>query len=163
MPAVVLFFIIIFNTGQDLQKARTCFSKLSSGESQTQELKSISIASKELSNSLKTAYYAAGEMGSAQYKLSPIAKINCFNTGKKILESAVISDPNNLEIRFIRYAIQLKCPAFLGYTKNLNEDKTILLNGLSRIRSSDKELYAYISSFLLQFANLSAEEKQIFK
>lgn len=161
MPAFVLFLVFIFNTSQDLQKARTCFSKLSSGESQTQELKQLSIASNELSKSLKTAYYAAGEMGSAQYKLSPLAKINCFNTGKKILEAAVISDPSNLEIRFIRYAIQLKCPAFLGYTKNLNEDKTMLLNGLASIRSNDKELYAYISSFLLQFGNLNAEERQI--
>ena len=46
-----------------------------------------------------------------------------FNRETKRLDRIIESDPDLLEIRFLRYAVQDQAPFFLGYNDNLKEDK----------------------------------------
>lgn len=161
MKLFLAIFFMFSAKGSDLQDMRKYFSSLSKGEEHCIGLKTISKTSMEVNNSLKQAYFAAGEMASAQYKFGPLAKLNTFNAGKKSLDASVMTDPDNPEIRFIRYAIQLKCPAFLGYSKNKKEDKKVILQHIRLLRTNDKELFATVCAFMLLYADLSLEEKQI--
>ena len=116
--------------------------------------------SKNADDPLVLAYAAGAEMASAQFKFSPIAKLSAFNSGKAKLEPIVIAHPEKTEIRFIRYTIQLKCPAFLGYNKALKTDRSFILNQMPILRQTDTELYKYILAFLLLHDKLSDEEKK---
>jgi hypothetical protein len=71
-------------------------------------------------------YLGAFTMIKANHQLNPIKKIGSFNEGKKILEKAIAQAPNDVELRYVRYAIQISIPKFLAYNANLIEDKKIL-------------------------------------
>jgi hypothetical protein len=49
--------------------------------------------------------------------------LSYFNKGKAKLEQVLKKYPDNIEIRYIRYAVQKGSPDFLGYRSNMKEDK----------------------------------------
>ena len=113
----------------------------------------------DVPNTVKRAYYAAAEMASAQYKISPVAKINVFNSGKKILEAAISADTTNLEARYIRFTIQQNAPSFLGYNKKCDSDKAFLIKNLASIKNNDSELFSNVYAYLLTYNKLSESDK----
>lgn len=85
-------------------------------------------------------------MMQAKHAFNPISKWNLFKDGKKILESAIASDPNNIELRYLRLTIQSNVPSFLGYSGKIETDKAFLLSKLNSI--TDKELHQMVTSYL---------------
>ena len=61
-------------------------------------------------------------MQSAKYSFWPPKKLKHFNKGKKILESFILSNPENTEARYLRILVQSEVPDFLGYNKEINTD-----------------------------------------
>lgn len=51
----------------------------------------------------------------------------------KQMEAAVEEDPRNIEIRFLRLAIEYNLPAFLGMSTHLEEDVEKIVSDLSRV------------------------------
>jgi hypothetical protein len=78
-------------------------------------------------------YKGANEMIQAKYSLNPI-------------EKAFGRDSLNLEIRFIRFAIQRNLPSFLRYHDELERDKQFLL--INTRYSNDPELKEMILNYL---------------
>jgi Tfp pilus assembly protein PilF len=60
-------------------------------------------------------------------------KLNSFNKAKKNIEKALQQEPDHLETIFIRYSVQKKSPAFLGYKNNLKDDKNLLSRNIDNI------------------------------
>lgn len=77
-------------------------------------------------NNKEIGYLGAYTMIKANHQISPIQKLSSFRNGKKLLEKAIDAAPTDIELRYIRYAIQISIPSFLGYKDNLNEDKAFL-------------------------------------
>jgi hypothetical protein len=71
-------------------------------------------------------YFALSTMMLAKVHKNPFTKLSYFNKGKKILESTIKSYPDNVELRFLRYAVQAKVPAILLYFNDMEDDKEIL-------------------------------------
>lgn len=86
-------------------------------------------------SSIKLAYLGAFQTIWAKHTINPISKFNSFNRGKKNIEEAVKLDPNNLEIRIIRFSIQTNCPSFLGYRNNIEVDKRMIQSQIKTIVS----------------------------
>lgn len=80
------------------------------------------------------AYLGAYQTVWANHVLSPVAKWKTFSAGKKNLEEAVKLNSELVEIRILRYAVQQNAPKFLGYSTNIQEDKTFILNSKSTIK-----------------------------
>lgn len=74
-----------------------------------------------------------------------------------MLEFAVASEPNNIEIRLIRLSIQEKVPKIVNYNKNKKEDKDFLLE---HNKEQSGNLKTYIKHFMLQSKSFSTAEKQ---
>jgi len=68
----------------------------------------------------------------ANHVMWPGTKLAYFNEGKEKLEKAVNYALTNVEIRFIRYAIQVGAPAMLGYYQNVSEDKAYILKNINK-------------------------------
>lgn len=98
------------------------------------------------SSSLEKGYFGAGKMLMAKYYLNPISKLNTFSAGKQILETAIQSDKNNPELRYLRLTIQTNVPVFLRYSMNVNEDKSFLRSAL--VNLSDEHLKSLIKTYL---------------
>ena len=74
------------------------------------------------------------------------------------MEEAVKKQPDNLEIRFLRLAIQTNLPTFLNYSDNIIEDKKYLLANVQTIKN--KNLKQDILKYLLASKYCLAEEKK---
>ena len=105
----------------------------------------ITTLKKESNTATRNAYLGALTMKSAEHKFSPISKLSAFNQGKELLESAILSEPNNAEFRFIRLSIQENCPGILGYSSNISTDKTMLIKKYALLDS-------YVKKFILNYA-----------
>lgn len=82
----------------------------------------------------------------ADFYINPIRKWRCFNKGKEKLDQLIESNSNNTELRFLRLTIQENVPSFLGYNKNIKEDKKFIYMNLSKVL--DKDLKKRITYYL---------------
>lgn len=137
IKSFALIIIILFSTSSvfsiDLEYVRKNYEKAPKNETLCEQL------IKDLSSSqhgVNLAYLGAFQTMWANHTINPYTKLETFNKGKKNIEKAVKSSPQNLEIRFIRLSIQKNSPSFLGYNKNIEEDKTFIKNNLNTIQST---------------------------
>jgi hypothetical protein len=77
-------------------------------------------------NSTTRGYFGVATMMQAKVYFNPFTKLAYFNKGKKILETIIQKEPENVELRFLRYAVQKKVPDLLFYNDKLTEDKAVL-------------------------------------
>jgi hypothetical protein len=70
-------------------------------------------------------YIGAVHLAKARHA-SIFKKMSYFNKGTKILDNAVADAPEEVELHFLRMTIQLNAPGFLGYSKELEEDKAFV-------------------------------------
>ena len=95
----------------------------------------------------------------AKYTLNPYKKLKYFNEGKSLLEKSINNDPQNIELRYLRLAIQSTIPTFLNYSKNIDSDKILLLGAIKSRLILDEDLLKKITLFLNQCKYLSQSEK----
>lgn len=159
MKLLIAFTLWLLSTGPNLEKIRSEYALVGLDQ---EHVKNIwKLCSRE-TGSIFEAYNAGAEMASAQFLNNPIQKLSVFHSGKKKLEN-ILTAPENAkspEIRFIRYSVQLKCPAILGYNKNLKEDKAFLIKAMPNLKNSEPTLWKYILGFLLLHDSLTSAEKQ---
>jgi len=91
------------------------------------------------------AYLGAYQTIWANHAVNPISKLNTFNKGKSNIEDAIKLDPKNIEIRFLRYSIQVKAPKFLGYHKQIETDRLFILSNKRLIKEESlNQLIKYV-------------------
>jgi len=73
----------------------------------------------------------------ADYYVNPLKKWKYYSKGVIKLDQLIESYPDNLELRFLRLTIQENVPKFLGYNKNLKEDKEFIYKNLTNILDKD--------------------------
>lgn len=84
----------------------------------------------DLSKSENKAYTGVATAMYAELAESVSDKISYFNTGKALLEQAVVADWYNAEVRFLRFSVQAEVPFFLGYNDKKEEDAAVILDAL---------------------------------
>lgn len=112
-------------------------------------------------NAMVLGYTGANKMLLAKYAILPSQKYALFSEGRQKLDKAIAADPANLELRYIRYSIQLNSPGFLGYNKDIKTDRAALISGAAAI--ADHELKVKIISFLVLSAGLTEAERNLLK
>lgn len=112
----------------------------------TAELLLKQTPSSEIDRITLLGYKAATQMIMAKFYFNPWKKLNSFNTGKMQLESAIQIEPNNIELIFLRYMIQMNSPSFLHYNINMASDKKNLLLSVNSLK--DQDLKLRISNYL---------------
>lgn len=128
-----LFICMIFNAnGMELEKIRINYEKAVSDKKICQAMISKLSAN---TDALHVAYLGAFQAIWAKHIINPISKLSTFKKGKKNIEAAVKSKPDDLEIRFVRLSVQRNCPSFLGYSSKINEDKKIVQSNIRNIQS----------------------------
>ena len=63
--------------------------------------------------------------------INPFIKYKIFKESIQQLDSIIYFNPKSIEIRFLRYLVQLNTPAFLGYNTNLDVDYTFITHNIS--------------------------------
>ena len=107
------------------------------------------------------AYKGATRAVMAQYALSPASKLEYVREGSGWLDDAVIQDPNDMEIRYLRYTVERSMPAFLPYRTHLAQDSQRLTAALiSGKHGLTPEIADLVIRFLLKNAELEPAQRK---
>lgn len=144
---IALLFILTFNlqlvqaSDFDNNELRKLYIEASNNEVECQKLFKLTEESILEENILAYSYHAISKMLISKFALNPLFKYSEFNAGKEMLEKAISSDPYNLELRFLRYCVQINTPKFLNYNEDLESDSLFITSQLE----SNIELKSFIN------------------
>lgn len=139
-----------------ISSARNLYSKLDQGDLYVDSL--IKVTSRFISSPLMLAYYGAAKTAKAKYVSGPFDKYSTAKAGLAKLNSSISKSPSNIEIRFIRYSVEINIPAVMPFTDHTKQDRKYILEHLD----VNHVYYPEIKRFMLKYANLTATEKQKF-
>ena len=149
MKTLLLFAFVFFRSPEEFI-ARTRALMVASAKSETAacELYELLHRQQQLTPVME-GYKGLSEIMLCNYGYNPFIKLSRFLSGKTALEHAIATDPDNTELHFLRYIVQVKCPTMLHYRTDLAADKAILLAYLKQSTQSgaDQELRRLIISF----------------
>lgn len=156
----IVFFISVAGTAQDWSGIRSSYPKaVQSSETITKldgELKNVTFKNKPV----LLAYKGAVLTLKAKFSKKKSDKKEFFKEGVSFIENALKTEPSNIEIRYIRMSVQENSPKFLGYHRNIEEDKEFILKNYASISSAD--LRKIVKDFVIESENFSENEKTNF-
>lgn len=144
-----------------LKEVRILYQQASREETSCRRLIEILTPNDNRTNALFEGYKASATMMMAKYCINPFSKLSYFKKGKQMLENAILAQPDNIELRFLRFAIQSEIPFFLGYNDSIEMDKKIILKALPFI--IDEDLKGVIYDYFQDCNCLTLNEKQQIK
>jgi hypothetical protein len=106
------------------------------------------------------SYTGAIDALKAKHAFNPFTKFSRVLSSLNTLERAVNREPNNLEIRFIRFSILHNLPGFLGYGKERNDDMMVIVTQLSKkdYAKYDPKLQINVIEFMLGSEQLNTSQ-----
>ncbi len=152
-----IFLFLIFSNIPEIGDIRKLYPSVINTENNAKEFASKLVDVKNEDNKTLVAYKGASIVVLSKYKKKVSDKSKNFKEGAKMVEFAVSSEPNNIEIRLIRLSIQENAPKILKYSRNIKEDKSYLLD---HFKEQTSTLKTYIKNFILQSKSFSTAEKQ---
>jgi hypothetical protein len=149
MKLLIYIACMLLVAGNDtsLTELRSLYMEAGSSKTSCKKLVDICNANTSLPNNLLLGYKGSATMMMAKHVFSPVTKLSKFSEGKTILEQAVALDTSSVEVRLLRYAVQVNAPSFLGYNKSINADKAYLLKSYRNI--SDNALRQMMQNILI--------------
>lgn len=118
----------------DLNEVRASYSKAVLDKKLCKKMIEELELSKEKSV-IALAYLGAYQTIWANHVFNPLSKLATFKKGKNNIESAISKEPENVEIRYIRFSVQKNAPSFLRYNSHLKEDRDFLVKNKKNINS----------------------------
>ena len=95
----------------------------------------------------KTAY--------AEHVFWPGTKLSYFNEGKEDIEQQISTNPDIIELYFIRLMVQLNAPSFLGYNDDMDDDLYKV------VKCKDLNLRTYMIGILRKMNTLNKTQSLI--
>jgi hypothetical protein len=154
-----IFLLLAFINNPNLAEIRKAFPTAANSEISATAFVA-KLADVATDDKTLVAYKGASITMISKFKKKVSDKISTFKEGTKLIESAVASEPNNVEIRLIRLSIQENVPGIVKYKMNIKEDAAFILKHFKHQNNALKE---YIRSFIVHSKSFSAEEKLTFK
>ncbi|UII28812.1 hypothetical protein LVD15_10415 [Fulvivirga maritima] len=111
------------------------------------------------------AYLAASEALIAKYSWNPVSKYSYLRESESLLSEAVSEDDDNLEIRFLRLYIQRSIPSYMGMSKNIKEDKKVIMANLDQLNVKElgQDIVDYIVTYMSSPEVSTADEATLIK
>ena len=158
--AAIILFISLGYAIPEISKVRNDYREASGSEEVTKKLFDELSSVTKNDKAVLIAYKGAVMTMMAQYAEGVKAKKTFFKDGRELLEYAVATEPENVEVRCIRLSVKENAPKITGYKKNLDEDKDYILKNYEGM--TDQGAKTFIKGFVSQSAVFTDAEKQLF-
>ncbi|NJW52829.1 hypothetical protein [Salinimicrobium oceani] len=157
--ALTIIFLLLSVTDQNtsVSELRSLYKRAAEEETAARKLLELTDGATS-AQPVTLGYFGVSHMMMAKHVGNPFKKFSYFNKGKEVFTEAIAAAPNNLELRFLRFAVQAETPGFLNYKQNLEEDKKVLLAKTRNLK--DTELEQMILAYLVTSSALSDSEKE---
>lgn len=152
------------NTNSDLANIKQAMM-LAVESSQVTDSLYTELSSRNSPSPLILAYTGTLEALKAKHSWNPYQKVKYVAKSQKTLEKALRIEPSNLEIRFMRFSIQHFTPAFLGYSKELTEDRQMIIKQFIKknFGQADAAFRSSIAKFMITSDRCSPEEVKLLR
>ena len=149
LACVLLFLFAFSSNAQSIEEIRIAFHGVVLNPDNSRSFHDLL---KEIDNPTPTvkAYQAVSEAMLAQVVWNPFTKLSQVSKYNNQMEMAIIDDADNIEIRFLRLAIESNLPSFLGMSTHMDEDLDQIIANLSSVSNMnvDSKFGRYIFYFL---------------
>lgn len=117
----------------------------------------------EANKALAIAYSAGIDIIKSKHAFWPLTKLNYLKKSLESLEKALKIEPNNLEVRFMRFSMLHYVPGFLGYSAERKEDANVILKELLKKNYNlvDKSIQKGIYQFILDSERLTEKDSEL--
>ena len=159
--SVILFISLLFLLKIDINSIRKEYPSATQSKVKTLALYNKLKTVTKKDNKTLVAYKGALTALVSKQQKGVKQKKEFFKKGVSLIEYAVKSAPNNIEIRLIRLSVQQNSPKFLKYNKSIEQDKAFIFNNLKNVKSTS--LKKHIKDYILQSTHFTEEEKQQIK
>lgn len=148
MKFFVLFVGLLFANinGTDISEVRNLYRYAKDSKQNTEKFYEVVQKMNYEEDSILSAYYGCALTLRASYAERRGDKLSFFKKGKKLIEAAIASDPNNIELRMIRLSVQSSAPRITRYYKNIDTDKIFLVENINKV--SSPKLKEFIKGFM---------------
>lgn len=153
---VLIITVFSFQISPAIDEVRNQFPEITSEEQADNFIEQLT---KNTSSEAK-GYIAAMNFMKSRFVKFPFTKFKYFKIGKAGLDEVILSNPKNIEMRYIRYLMQKQIPDFLGYNENINEDFKTIVAHLDE-SSLNHSFKLKILSNMLLVNNLTQAERDI--
>jgi len=152
MLMAILFSLSFFiATSQSLEKVRKEFHKAVLDPVQSRAFYKY-MQHLENSNTTIQAYSAVSEAMLAQVLWNPFSKLSRVIKYDNLMDKIIENDSENIEIRFLRLAIEYNLPAFLGMSDHIEEDIEIIK---AKIKITQLNIDSYYKEYIFHFLRQS--------
>lgn len=148
------------NLPLDLATVREAYRKASENEEATKKLYEDLTAVEKKDDPVLVAYKGAVTTMMAIYAKGIKKKKTFFKKGRDLLEHAIATAPDNVEIRCIRLSVQENAPKITGYHKNREEDKQFILQNYDSMK--DDGAKAFVKGYADRSDSFTDAEKLLF-
>jgi len=126
MKLLIILFVTVFVFAETplIEEVRGKFPYIENEEETDSYIEKL----EEEKGALAEGYLAAMYFFKSRFVGFPTTKYKYFKKGKSMLDTAISSEPKNVELRYIRYIFQHQIPNFLGYDSNKEEDFEVIIN-----------------------------------
>ncbi len=109
------------------------------------------------------AYIGGMEALRAKHAFWPFSKLSYINSAMDILESAANKDPENLEIRFMRFSILHHLPGILGYSEEteIEAQKVFELLMKRNFEMLNSDMQNDFAQFMIDSERLTDEQNRM--
>ncbi len=161
---MILGLVLGTTYGQSLGEVRKRFHQAVLSQDSIADYHDFIVGVVDTSPTIK-AYRAAGEAMLAQTLWNPLSKLAQVNRYEKLIQESIELDTGNLEIHFLRFAIEFYLPRFLMMSKHLEEDRDFIVANLWRCEQMniDPEFERYITYFMNETGMLLPEQITVIK
>lgn len=92
-------------------------------------------------------------------------KINYLNNSELSFKKAVEKSPSDVEIRFMRMAVQYEIPEYLGYSENIEEDRKFIVKNIDNFDTAtlEHETLLEILAFMKRCNHFTSDQIERFK
>ena len=158
---IIVFLISAAGTAQDLNAIRSAYPKAVESAEITAQLDGELAAVNASDKPVLLAYKGAVLTLKAKFAKRKKDKLDFFKEGIALIDGAIQVAPQSIEIHLVRMSVQENSPRFLGYHKDIAEDKAFILKDYKTISSSD--LKKLVKDFVLKSGNFDDSEKKSFQ
>lgn len=152
IPVMLLFAEAGFCQSQDLLAIRELYYRSVKDEEAAKKL-CVVVAGEQVPASVVSGYKAVGKVMMCNHVGNPYTKLKYFYAGKDALEKSIATAPANVELRYLRYAVQRNTPSLLHYNGNIQADRQMIEKYLAdeRNKDTDPDLYERIRKYMTTY------------
>lgn len=133
----LLYLLVSANfswANNDVETLRKIFIVASEDASKAKALHQY-FEKKETNGAVELAYKGATIALMAKFSAGPHTKLKYVNKALDIINEAVKTEPENFEIRYLRFSVERNLPAILNSSKNIEQDIELIYSHLKNKKS----------------------------